>query len=534
MSHEHISRQLAVTAGRIPVPSAGTVGRMAQRVRGDLSQRVVPNHWTSLFGAISMACFVVLTVTGVYLMFFYDPSNATVAYQGSYTPLQGIEVSRAFDSTMYISFEVRGGLLMRQAHHWAALVLPAALLLGMLGTFFTGGFRRPRRLAWVLLFLCFVLALAGGWSGYALPDDMLSGTGLRIVEGITIGIPVLGTWLTGLLFGGEFPGEIIAHLYWVHVLIVPFALVLVIAVRLRLAYLRGPAQFAGPGRTEANVVGTVLVPTAAAKAVGLFCIAIGVLFLMAATMTISPIWLYGPSSSGAASAGSQPDWYTGFLDGALRLVPPGWETHWWGGTWPVGVLVPLGVVAGFLTLVLAYPFIEERLTGDTEEHHLLDRPRNTPRRTATGVAGLVFFGTLWAAGSTDVMATQLHLSIEGLAAFLRGLLVLGPIVAFALTFRICLALQAQDREVLAHGVETGVIERSATGGYAEVHRPVDAYERWRRREPVHEARTGHRGSEPMHLNHDPGRGPMAQLPTDQPTEKTPWPVRAPAAEGRAP
>ena len=438
--------------------------------------RAVPNRWSLMFGVASLACLSVLVVTGIFLLVFYDPSTATITYRGEYGPLQGVPVSRAFSSTMHISFEVRGGLLMRQAHHWAALVLPATLMLQMLSSFFTGGFRKPRRLGWLLLCLTFLLALAAGWSGYALPDDMLSGTGLRIVEGIVIGIPVVGTRLSSILIGGEFPGELITHLYWVHILVVPFGLLLVLLARLLAAHRTRPPHSPGPGRTEDNTVGLRLFPTAAVKAGGYFLLTTGVLVLMAGLLTISPIWLLGPSSPSNASAGSQPDWYTGFLDGALRLVPPGWEVVWFGTTWPLAVLIPQAVIGLFLTLVAAYPFVEGRLTGDTAEHHLLDRPRDTPTRTGAGVAGLVFFGTLLTAGSTDLIAVQFHLSIEGLVHLLQVLLVLGPMTAFALTRRICLGLQAKDSEILAHGIATGTIVRLPNGGYQEIHRPPTARE----------------------------------------------------------
>jgi ubiquinol-cytochrome c reductase cytochrome b subunit len=454
-------------------------GRPLANRLDQLRHRAVPNHWSNAFGIVSIASLVVVFGTGLLLMFFYTPSSTLVEYSGGYPALRGAEVSRAFDSTMHLTFGVPGGLLLRQAHHWAALLLPAAVIMQLLSTFFTGGFRRPRRGQWLLLFLIFVVALVGGWSGYALPDDMLSGTGLRIVEGIALGIPVVGTWLSALLFGGEFPGAIIAHLYPVHVAIVPVLLVVLIALRVASIYSTKPAQFAAAGRTEHNVVGMPLFPNAAARAGGLFSIVTGIVFLIAATVTVNPIWLYGPSSPGDASAGSQPDWYTGFLDGALRLVPPGWEVVWLGHTWTLAVLVPLAVVSLFLLLVAVYPFIEEWGTGDSREHHLLDRPRNTPTRTGIGVAGIVFYGTLWAAGSADLVSTQFHVSLDVVIALLRGLVVAGPLLAFELTRRLCLGLQRKDRELVLHGYETGRIVRLPGGEYVEVHRSLGEDERWR-------------------------------------------------------
>ena len=454
-------------------------GRRLAALADELRHRRTPLHWTSMFGVVTLACIAVIFVTGVFLMFFYTPSGTPVVYRGGYTPLDGATMSKALRSTLAISFEVDGGLLMRQAHHWAALLLPASIIMQLLTTFFTGGFRRPRRLGWVLLFLILIVALVGGWSGYALPDDMLSGTGLRIVEGIVLGIPVIGTWLSTLLFGGEFPGAIIEHLYPIHVAVVPVLLIGLLAWRIRAAYLERPAQFPVPGATEHAVVGVPVLPNAAVRAGGLFLIVTAGLFLVAATVTISPIWLYGPSSPGDASAGSQPDWYTGFLDGALRLVPPGWEFVWLGRTWTLAILVPLAVVGAYLAAVLLYPFAEEWITGDRREHHLLDRPRNVPTRTGVGVAGIVFYCALWGAGSADLVATHFHVGVESVVAFYQAVVVLGPVLAFVVTRRVCLALQKKDRQILLHGYETGRIVRLPGGEYVELHRPVDAHERWR-------------------------------------------------------
>ena len=452
------------------------IGRGASALFAELRTRTVPNHWTNMFGIVAAASLVVLFATGVFLMFFYTPSSDLVTYDGSYAPLVGVEVSRAFQSTMHVTFEVPGGLIMRQAHHWAGLILPAALVLQLVSIFFTGGFRKPRRGLWVLLFVGFVLALVSGWSGYALPDDLLSGTGLRITQGIALGIPLVGTWASWLLFGGEFPGDGLAHLYPIH-LVVPVLLVGVLVVRALLALRLKPAQFPGRGRTESNVVGVPLLPTALARGFGLGLLVTGVIALISATVTIAPIWLYGPASSADAPAGSQPDWYTGFLDGALRLVPPGWEVVWLDRTWTLAILVPLAVVTLALTVVAVYPFIESRVTRDAREHHLLERPRNAPVRTGIGVAGLIFFGVLWLAGSADLVAAAFSLSIEGVIAALQVSLLAGPVIGFEITRRICLGLQRKDRELVEHGYETGRIVRLPGGEYVEVHRPIDESER---------------------------------------------------------
>ncbi|WP_426516863.1 cytochrome b [Diaminobutyricibacter sp. McL0618] len=451
--------------------SRSVAARRLAVLRNELSGRRAPLRWSNLFGVVALACLAVLFVTGLLLMFWYAPSSRRVDYGGSYAPLVGTDVSAAFSSILRISFNIPGGLLVRQAHHWAALLLPAAIILQLAVTFFTGAFRR-RRGSWLLLFGLLVVALAGGWSGYALPDDMLSGTGLRIVEGIVLGIPVVGTWLSWLLFGGEFPGRIIENLYPIHIGVVPVLLVGLLALQSRAVFGRKPASYAGE-------VGIPVYPNLAVRAGGLFAIVSGIILLVAATVTVSPVWLYGPSSPGEASAGSQPDWYTGFLDGALRLVPPGWEVEWLGRTWTLAILVPLGVVGAFLFAIALYPYFERWVRGERDDDVLLDRPRNEPTRTGIGAAGIVFYGTLWGAGSADLIATHLHLGLESVVHSFQALVVLGPLAAFALTRRICLALQKKDRSLLLHGYETGRVVRLPGGEYVEVHRPVPEEERRR-------------------------------------------------------
>lgn len=474
MRNHSTTDRLAARLGGVTV-----FGHRLADVAAELRRRRVPTHWTNLFGVVTFACIVVVTLTGLWLMFFYTPTSDSTTYSGGYAPLHGAEVSEAFASTMAITFDVPGGLLIRQAHHWAALLLPAAIIMQLLATFFTGAFRRPRRGMWVLLFGIFIAALAAGWSGYAMPDDLLSSTGLRITEGIALGIPVVGTWLASLLFGGSFPGEVIEHLYPLHIVVFPVVLIALVALRAFAAWRHGPPQFPGRGRTERNVVGVPLVPTAAARAGGLFAVVTALLLLISATVTVSPIWLYGPADPAAAGAGSQPDWYTGFLDGALRLVPPDWEFVWLDRTWTLAILVPLAVVGAFLLAVVAYPFVEEWITGDHRDHHLLDRPRNAATRTGIGVAGIVFYGVLWLAASADLIATQFSVSLETVITTLQVTLILGPVIGFSVARRICLGLQRKDRDALLHGFETGRIVRLPGGEYVEVHQPLPESERAR-------------------------------------------------------
>ncbi|MDY7543869.1 ubiquinol-cytochrome c reductase cytochrome b subunit [Cryobacterium sp. 5B3] len=446
----------------------------------ELGRKIFPDHWSFLLGEVALYSFVIILLSGTFLTFFFSASMAPVHYEGSYVPLKGVEMSAAMSSSLNISFDVRGGLLMRQVHHWAALLFVASIGLHMLRIYFTGAFRKPRELNWVIGFILFILAMAEGFTGYSLPDDLLSGNGLRIIDGMVKGIPLVGTWISFLLFGGEFPGEaIVGRLYSLHILLLPAIIIALIAMHLLFVVVHKHTQYPGAGRTNKNVVGYPVLPVYAAKAGGFFFIVFGVVMLMASLFTINPIWNYGPYDPSPVSAGTQPDWYIGFADGALRLIPPGLEFVWLDRTWSFNILIPLTTLGLFILVVLIYPFIEAWVTGDKREHHILDRPRNAPTRTAIGAAGVTFYAALWATASSDIIATHFHVTMEGVIHTMQFLTIVGPFIAFFVAKRVCLALQKKDREIVLHGYESGRIVRLPGGEYIEVHQPVDEYERWK-------------------------------------------------------
>ena len=448
-------------------------------VKGN-ARKIFPDHWSFMLGEIALYSFVILLLTGVFLTFFYIPSVGLVEYDGPYEPMQGKLVSEAFASTVNMSFEVRGGLLMRQIHHWAALVFVAATVVHMARVFFTGAFRRPRELNWVIGAILALLAIFEGFAGYSLPDDLLSGTGLRIAAAIILAIPVIGTYVHFFAFGGEFPGEaFIPRLYTIHVLLLPAIFLALIAAHLFLVVLHKHTQYPGPGRTNSNVVGYPLMPVYIAKAGGFFFIVFGVITLISALVQINPVWSYGPYDPSPVTAGSQPDWYMGWLDGAVRVMPGWLEVQIFGWTLSGNILIPAVVLPGLLTTVLiAYPWIERLASGDAREHHLLDRPRNAPTRTGLGVMALTFYIILWANGGNDIIATHLDLAINDITRFTGVMMFLAPPLAFVITKRICLGLQRRDRERVLHGVETGQVFRLDTGEVLERHAPMSAYDQW--------------------------------------------------------
>jgi ubiquinol-cytochrome c reductase cytochrome b subunit len=450
----------------------------------EFGRKIFPDHWSFMLGEVALYTFIILLLSGTFLALWFEPSMAALEYEGSYVPMRGVEMSAAYASSLDISFDIRGGLFLRQIHHWSALVFAAAISVHMLRVFFTGAFRRPRELNWLIGVGLFLLAIVAGFSGYSLPDDVLSGNGLRIADAILKAIPIVGAYLSMFLFGGEFPGhDIIARLYIIHVLLIPAAILALIVVHLILVVVHKHTQYPGPGRTEHNVVGVPIGPIFAAKGGGFFCIVFGIMALMAATTTINAIWNYGPYDPSPVQAGSQPDWYMGFTDGAVRLMPGTWPFNWewtfWGMSIPMNVLLPMMPIMVLFGLMAAWPWIERWVTKDDREHHILDRPRNAPFRTAMGVAGVVFYTVMLVSASGDLIATHFRVSLNDVIYWLRALYFLGPILGFVITRRICLSLQRKDREIVLHGRETGRVQQLPHGEFIEVHEPLDEYKRYR-------------------------------------------------------
>lgn len=445
---------------------------MAKGLRHQLN-KVFPTHWSFLLGELALYSFIILILSGVYLTLFFDPSMAEVVYDGPYRNLQGVEMSRAFESTLEISFEVRGGLFIRQVHHWAALIFVASMFVHMFRVFFTGAFRRPREANWVIGALLLILGMFEGFFGYSLPDDLLSGTGIRAtLSGIVLSVPVIGTWLHWALFGGEFPGTVIVpRMYALHILIIPGLMLALVAAHLALVWYQKHTQFPGVRRKETNVVGVRIMPVFALKGGAWFAVVTGFIALMSGLFQINAVWNLGPYNPSQVSAGSQPDWYLAWADGILRIYPA-WELYL--GNYTVPPVFFAGAIGmGILfAMLIGYPFIERKLSKDTAHHNLLQRPRDAPVRTSLGVMALTFFMVLELSGFNDIIAFKYDISLNAMTWAGRiGLLILPPL-AYYITYRICLGLQRSDREVLEHGVETGIIKRLPHGEFIEVHQPL--------------------------------------------------------------
>jgi ubiquinol-cytochrome c reductase cytochrome b subunit len=458
----------------------GSVGKMIDELDERLGvakggrtfmDKIFPDHWSFMLGEIALYSFVVLLVTGVFLTLYYIPSQALVTYHGSYLPLDGMRVTQAYASTVNLSFAVRGGLLMRQMHHWACDIFVGAIVVHMARVFFTGAFRKPRELNWSIGLTLLTLAIVNGFLGYSLPDDLVSGTGIRIAYSIILSIPLVGTYIAFWLFGGNFPGKsILPRFFILHCLIVPAIMIALVGAHLTLLVRQKHTQFPGKGRTEKNVVGSPMFPVFMAKTTGFLLIVSGVIALLATFAQINPIWQFGPYQASRISYAVQPDWYMAFLDGALRIWPS-WSFHSFGHTIPFEVLIPSVVLPGLIfTIAYLWPSLERMFTKDNEMHNLLDRPSNRPKRTAAGVAVLAFITTLFFASSTDVIANFFHVSLEEVLVTMRVLVFVTPLLAYPITYKICKELQA------VHGSgkrkTPNAVTRTEHGEYVATPTPV--------------------------------------------------------------
>jgi ubiquinol-cytochrome c reductase cytochrome b subunit len=437
-------------------------GRLVKRVM----RYVFPEHWSFLLGEIALYAFVFLLLSGTFLALFFSPDISTrEIYQGPFRELAGMEVTPAFRSTAELSSTVPGGLLMRQAHHWAANVFVAAMVMHLIRVFFTGAFRRPREVIWIAGVALLGLGIFEGFAGYSLPDDLISGMGLAIAYGVAMSLPLVGGPLAGLLWGGEYPGSgvIESRLFIAHVFIVPLVMLGLITLHLILVARHHHTQFPGRGRREDNTVGNPMWPGYALRSLGLMLLVMAVLVALGGLVQINPVWQWGPYELNRSSNGAQPDWYLGWLIGALRLVPPvevriGDLTlipnPFWGGAF-----FPM-VVFG---VALLYPFAERRLARDRVPHHLLDRPREHPWRTAFGVAFLSWVVLIFYAGSSDRVFVEFGISYQGQVAIYRWIVLLLPPLIFVLTKAACDELRRSGARPARGGPPVSVVRRPDGG-----------------------------------------------------------------------
>jgi len=393
-------------------------------------RHIFPDSWAFFLGEIALYCFILLVVTGIYLALFFHASQAMVVYHGSYQPLVGVPMSDAYSSVLDLSLDVRAGLLARQVHHWAALVFVGALMIHLLRMLFTGAYRRPRRLNWVVGLSLLFLVGFNGLMGYSLPDDLLSGTGLRVAYSITESIPFLGPTLASFMFGGQFPTSgIIARIYPVHIFLLPAGIASLLGLHLGMVWLQRHTEFPGPGRDDRTVVGTPMAPAYALRTTGYLMLVAGVLTAFGGLLQINPVWLYGPYTPWDYTTSAQPDWYMGWLEGAVRLFP-GWDIQIGSFVLPA-VFWPAVVLPGLIfTPLFLWPWLDGMALRDHGFYNVLNLPSERPGRVAIGAGFVTFLSVLLVAGGNDVFATAFGLDLLAFQRVLQVLvIVLPPIVA---------------------------------------------------------------------------------------------------------
>lgn len=406
----------------------------APTLRTEIVRKIFPDHWTFLFGEIALYSFVILVVTGAFLCLLFRPGSETVIYHGPYAPLDGVPMSQAYRSMLTISFEVRAGLLIRQIHHWAANLFVAAIVVHIMRLFFTGAFRVPRRTNWWIGLTLLILAMTNGFTGYSVGDDLLSGAGLRIAYAVALSVPVIGPWLAFLFFGGPPPNPtLIPRIYAIHIFVVPAIMAALLTLHLGILWRQKHTNYPGPQRSDATIVGSRLWPNYAVKSIAMFLFVAAVLTALGAFAEINPVWIYGPYFGPSVSAGSQPDWYVGWLEGSLRLLP-GLDIHIFGALIPqvfyAGVLFPLFVFGG----LYLWPSIGVRLLHDKALHHVLYLPREHPWLTVLGMAVLALLFDMLLGGGNDVIAVVFNSRVSMLRNLFRGLLLGLPLAVGALTY----------------------------------------------------------------------------------------------------
>ncbi len=455
----HVSRR----APERPVAAIAFVDERLGAARGlrFLMDYVFPDHWSFLLGEIALYSFVVLIATGTFLALFFNADTTQVVYHGA-TGRSTVRTSRALTPRrLHISFDVSGGLLIRQAHHWAALVFVAAITLHLLRIVFTGAFRKPRDINY---FIGVTLLGARDPRGVrrllaarrpALWDGTRDRLGGRDVD------PLDRRPARHRSVGRAVPGVERVRVAAVH--------------RARVRHPRDPRRADRRAPGDHHAPAPLAVPRTRpprgqrgrhSDVAGLRAALTrpvrrrrGVLVLMGGLIQINPVWLWGPYHPYIGTNGAQPDWYLGWLIGALRIMP-NLEIHLFGHTLVPnpffgGVLFP-AIVFG---LLYALPWLDRRFVSTaTAAATTCSSARATTRaRSALAAAVLSAVAVVFAAGSADRLFFQFGFGYEGAIWFFRGAFLVVPVVVYMLTKRVCVELARERAPPVAR------LERAGSG-----------------------------------------------------------------------
>jgi len=375
------------------------------------------SYGSFLLGEVSLFSFAILVLTGTFLGLLYNPSAAAVTYDGRVAEFAGKEVPAAFASVLKITYDVQFGMTLRMVHHWAAYLFVAAMGLHMMRVFFTGAYRNPRELNWMVGSALLFIGLIEGFLGYALPFDNYGATATSIGFQLAGAIPFIGTEVKFLVFGGTWPAAadaVIPRMFFLHVFLVPLLIGGLIAVHMLLLIRQKHTEQQGERHDHAGgpekedqsfVVGTPLFPNQVVVTMLVFLMTLGTLFLLAGFFPVQRLPIWGPSDPTSTPQNVGPDWYFMWVFGMLKLVPdlPYHEaiSSALGG---VSVAEFLGGV--FLPTITAvvlalWPFVDY---SERAVHFTAD-PIERPLPTAVGVGAVVFILMLSIGGMNATVAT---------------------------------------------------------------------------------------------------------------------------------
>jgi len=409
--------------------------------------KIYPDHWSFYFGEFALYAFGLLVATGIWLTFVYDDSPA-----------------RAYASVVALSRDAPVGYLMRQVHHWSAVTFVAAILVHMARIFFTAAFRKPREINWVVGILLLVLASLTGFTGYSLPNDVLSGTGLRIADSVLLSVPFAGPWAADVFTGGGYPGPLLlSHLYTIHVYYLPMTIAVLLSAHLGMVVYQKHTQFVPE---PAHVVGRRFWPDYALRMLAALGATVAVILALAGTFEINPIEQFGEYRDFIVPNPAAPDWYAAFLDGALRLGPA-FEPRIVGHPipaifWP-GVVMPSIVLA----VVIGWPWIDAFVTRDARKHDVLVAPSGAPWRVGAGVALIVAGFVLTLAASDDLQSRTLHVSVTALVTFYRWALPFASLGAGAIAAVLARNVGSRVKRRRSEPERVVTLRRNARGGFDE-------------------------------------------------------------------
>ncbi|MDG5776904.1 cytochrome bc complex cytochrome b subunit [Haloarculaceae archaeon H-GB2-1] len=408
----------------------------------DMLGKAFPAEDSFLLGEVALFCFLTLVLTGMFLGMFFEPSTSDVTYEGSVERFQGEDMPEAFVSVLHITYDIPFGMFIRRLHHWAAHLFVASIGLHMLRVFFTGAYRNPRELNWVVGTGLAALAMGAAYTGYALPFDEFASTATGIGYNLAKSIPILGGVVSKVVFGGEFPSSAtIPRLYFLHVLVIPVLIGVLIAVHMGILMRQKhtEAQREGDVDTQrgivdsdddSRVIGLPAFPNQTAVSAVVFFLTLATLSTLAGFLPVHNVAEYGPNNPAGTPELIMPDWFLMWVYGFLKLLPS------WMSFTVAGIHVNTEFIGGIVlpTLVfaaiLAWPFVDFR----EDPIHFTANPLKRPWQTAVGVAAVVFIMIASIAGMNNIAAKVLGTETGPINALLTVAVFLGPLAAAAVTY----------------------------------------------------------------------------------------------------